>query len=286
MKLKSIFALLLALCCVLPLAACGSDGDGSVSGGEAKVKVLKGGRALCSVIRTADATVVIDTSDEEHATDLTAYLAEKGITEVDAVILTNYSKKCIGGMPNLLTSSGVTVKAVYGPTYSKDSSTYTLFDNAMQSASLTTTKVGEQTTLTFGDLSLTLYPALKDYGNLADENDDGNSMAVALDYGKTSMLFTSRVAGERVTELVGQLDGKTFDLFTLPNFAIYDDNSAALFEAVKATYAVAVASNTNPPEEATMTALADAGVKDANTFVTSNGSVEITFDGKAVNVKQ
>lgn len=287
MKIRSIIALVMAFCCLLPLAACGNNGSGdsAVSNGEVKVKVLKGGRALCTVIRTKEATVVIDTSDVDHATDLTEFLAEKGIDEVDAVILTNYSKKCIGGMPNLL-SSGVTVKAVYGASYQKDSNTHELYANAMASYNLTATKVSEETTLTFGDLSLTLYPALKNYATLDDENDNGNSMAVALNYGETSMLFTSRVTGDRVGELVGQLAGKTFNLITVPEFGVYDDNLPMLFSAVKAQYAAVVASNTNPPDDATITALTDSGIKAVDICNTANGSIEISSDGKAVSMKQ
>lgn len=291
MKFKSILAMLLVFCCLLPLASCssggsgGGTGDGAVDKGEVKVKVIKGGRSQCLVVRTSDATVVIDTSDVDNAADLTEFLAEKGITQVDAVILTNYSKKCIGGMPDLL-SSGVTVKAVYGPTYTKDSNTYTLYDNAMKSYDLSVTKVDKEQTIKFGDLSLTMYPALKDYATADDENDNGNSMAVALDFDKTSMLFTSRVDGERLTELVGQLNGKTFDLFTVPNFAIYDQNTPALLSAIKATYAAVIASTTNPPEDATVQALADAGIKSENIRVTRDGSIEISSDGKQVTMKQ
>lgn len=287
MKFRSIIALLMAFCCLLPLTSCKSGGsnggDAEVASGEVKVKVLKGGRALCTVIRTKDATVVIDTSDVDHVADLTEYLAEKSITEVDAVILTNYSKKCIGGMPDLL-ASGVTVKAVYGPTYDKESDTHTLYANAMSSYNLTATKVGEQTDLTFGDISLTLYPALKNYATVEDENDNGNSMAVALNYGDTSMLFTSRVTGDRVTELVGQLGGKTFNLMTAPEFGIYDNNLPALLSAVKPSLVAVVASNTNPPADEALKAINVAGV--TSTLVTSNGSIEISSDGKEVTMKQ
>ncbi len=111
-------------------------------------------------------------------------------------------------------------------------------------------------------------------------------MAVALGYGDTGMLFSSRVNGERITELVSQLNGKTFDLFTVPNFAIYDENDAALFNAVKATYAVVIASATNPPEDATMNALIASGVSLDNTCITRDGSIEIRSDGTTVTMKQ
>ncbi|MBQ8382714.1 MAG: hypothetical protein IJX47_05865 [Clostridia bacterium] len=297
----SLLAGLLAVTCVLPLASCSNSADSSgttaqqgnnensdnevVTAGEVKVKVLKMGRALAAVIRTETATVVIDTGDEEHASDVATYLAEKGITTVDALILTNYSKKCIGGVPQLL-KSGITVKAVYGGTYAKDSNAYTLFSNAMASYKLTTTTVGTQQTLTFGDVTLTLYPPTKNYSTLDDENDEGNSMAVVAAYGSNKMLFTSRVAGERMGELTTQLSGVDVDCLVVPNFGAYDDNLAALLSAVKAEYAVIVASNSNPPADLTLSALTAAGITTEKTFVTRDGSIEISADGTTFSIKQ
>ena len=294
----SLLAGLLAVTCLLPLTSCSSKsggdnaqttkpgGDGEeVTSGEVKVKVLKMGRALAAVIRTDSATVVIDTGDEEHAADVANYLAEKGITTVDAVILTNYSKKCIGGVPQLL-KSGITVKAVYGGTYVKDSNAYTIFSNAMASYKLTTTTVSTQQTLTFGDITLTLYPPAKNYSTLDDENDEGNSIALVATYGNNHMLFTSRVAGDRMAELSTQLAGVDVDCLVVPNFGAFDDNLAGLLSTVKAEYAVIVASNSNPPADLTLSALTTAGIATENTFVTNNGSVEISADGTTFSIKQ
>lgn len=291
MKLKKIttalLAGLLAVTCVLPLASC-SKADGSsdaVVEGEVKVKILKMGRALATVIRTDSSTVVIDTGDADHSQDVVTFLSEKGISTVDAVILTNYSKKCIGGMPDLL-ASGITVKAVYGSTYKKDSSAYTLFNNAIQSYNLTVETISEQKELAFGDLKLNFYPAEKDYSTADDENDEGNSMAVVASFGQSDLLFTSRIAGERLAELTSQLSGKTFEFITAPNFGAYDDNLPAFLDGVKAQYCAIVASNNNPPADSTMSALLAAGLKEGNILVTRDGSIELSTDGTTITMKQ
>ena len=229
MKIKKIatalLAGLLAVTCVLPLASCknGTNStDTVVTEGEAKVKVLKMGRALASVIRTESATILIDTGDVEHTQDVITFLSEKEVSTIDAVIFTNYSKKCIGGMPDLL-AAGYTVKAVYGPTYQKESGAYTLLTNALTSYNLTIQTIGAQQELAFGDLKLTCFPAGQDYSTLDDENDEGNSMAVAMSFGSNSMLFTSRVAGARLAELTTQINGKDFDCIMAPNFGAYDE---------------------------------------------------------------
>ena len=286
----ALLAGLLAVTCVLPLAACqkGSTpgGDTVVTEGEAKVKVLKMGRALSAVIRTEKATVVIDTGDVDHSQDLLQFLTEKEIDTVDAVIFTNYSKKCVGGMPDLL-AAGITVKAVYGPTYQKDSSSYDLMANALSSYKLTIEKIEEQKDLSFeGGLTLTCLPAGKDYSTLEDENDEGNSMAVAMAFGSNSMLFTSRITGERLTELTNQIKGKDFDCIMAPNFGAYDEKLPAFLTEVKAENAVIVASNSNPPAEATLKAMTAAGIDQAKIFTTTNGSVEISTDGKNFTIKQ
>jgi beta-lactamase superfamily II metal-dependent hydrolase len=288
----SLLAGLLAVTCILPLASCDKKpggntpgGDTVVGSGEVKVKVLKMGRALASVVRTEKATIVIDTGDEEHNQDIVTFLTEKGIDTVDAVILTNYSKKCIGGIPALL-SSGITVKAVYGAGYEKDSSAYTLFENALTSFNLKLEKITAEKTITFGALSLTCYPAAKDYSTLDDENDEGNSMAVAVNFGDNSMLFTSRIAGERLKELTSQISGKDFDCIMAPNFGAYDDNLPAFLAAAKAEYGVIVASNNNPPADATVSAMIKAGIKEGNFVITRDGSVEISCDGKTFSMKQ
>lgn len=298
----SMLAGLLATLCVLPLASCTAPGttetttaaqpgknentdDEVVTAGEVKVKVLKMGRALAAVVRTETTTVVIDTGDEEHASDVSTYLSEKGITSVDALILTNYSKKCIGGVPQLL-KSGITVKTVYGGTYVKDSNAYTLFSNAMASYKLTTTTVGEQQTLTIGDITVTIYPPKKNYATLNDENDEGNSMGVVVSYGDNKMLFTSRVAGDRMGELTQQLSGVDVDCLVVPNFGAYDDKLAGLLSAVKAESAVIVASTNNPPADLTLNALATAGIATEKTFITRDGSIEISADGTTFTIKQ
>lgn len=289
----SLLAGLLAVTCILPLASCTKKpgntntpgGDTVVGSGEVKVKVLKMGRALASVVRTEKATIVIDTGDEEHNQDVVTFLTEKGIDTVDAVIFTNYSKKCIGGLPALL-SSGITVKAVYGAGYEKDSSAYTLFENALTSFNLKLEKITAEKTITFGALSLTCYPAAKDYSTLDDENDEGNSMAVAVNFGGNSMLFTSRIAGERLKELTSQISGKDFDCIMVPNFGAYDDNLPGFLSAAKAEYGVIVASNNNPPADATVSAMIKAGIKEGNFLITRDGSVEISCDGKTFSMKQ
>ena len=292
MKFKSISALILALIMCFSIAACSkvdpdkksdSDDMNVAAKDKVKIKFLKVGKSPCVIIRTENSVVVIDAASEDKSGDIVTYLAEKEITTIDYLILTNYSKSCIGGVSGILKTAGFTVKNIYEPVYAKESNTYTTYRNAVSAAGITPVKITNGETLTIDDATLTFYAPEKDYSTVEDENDEGNSVAVGVTHGKVGFLYTSRVNGERVTELINQLNGKTFDIITAPDFGRYDDNYPSLFSAASAKYAVIFASTKNPPESATESALKDAGI---TYYVTRDGGVEAKSDGSVLEVKQ
>lgn len=306
MKLKTLFAALLAALMLLPVAmftltSCSVGGSGTTTTGSSgtqggdpedesgdlvKMKFFKAGRSTCIIIRTPAGVVMIDAAAEDQSDSVISYLAEKEITTVDYLIITNFSKKHIGGAAAILTRSGVTFKNVLVPGYAKESGTYQLFSNAMTSVGLTATPVTDNSTaFTLGEVSFSLYAPHKDYSTAIDENDEGNSLAVAVTYKDTSFLMTSRVAGERVDELISDLSGKTFNLITVPNYGIYDSRYDALFNALGAKYAIAICSNNVEKDQMhseTLTALKNAGM---TVYATRDGSVEIRMDGTNVTVQ-
>lgn len=305
MKTKKIIALLLsAVMLVLSLAACSTtggsttvtDADGNVitvgknenntdKSGKIKFKFLKAGRSTCIVIRTPAGNIMIDAAADDKTDKVLTYLAEKNIKDIDYLILTNYSKKHIGGLPAILSSKQVTFKNVFAPAYTKASNTYTQLETALTGAGITATKVSENTEITLGDVKLTIYAPHKNYSTESDENDECNSLAVSIEYEGKSFLMTSRIKGERTAELISDLGGKTFDLITVPNYGIYDQSYDSLFESLKATYSIAFCSNNADKTQMdvkTITTLTNAKTL---IYATRDGSVEVDMskDGVTVN---
>lgn len=295
MKLRSVIALILTLIMCFSIVACAKTTDSNGGNNDenddmnvaakdnVKFKFLKVGKSPCVIIRTENSVVVIDAASEDKSGDIVTYLAEKEITTIDYLILTNFSKSCIGGVSGILKTAGFTVKNIYEPGYAKESSVYTTYRNAVSAAGITPVKITNGDALTVDDATFTFYAPLKDYSTVADENDEGNSVAVGVKHGDIDFLYTSRVRGERVTELVSQISGKTFDIITAPDFGRYDENHPSLFSAVSAKYAVIFASTKNPPDAATESALKDAGV---TYYVTRDGGVEAKSDGSTLEIKQ
>lgn len=297
MKFRRVISVILALLAVTTLfAACsptskpgttnanGTKDDPSDGGSSVKMKFLKAGRSSCIVIRTPAGNVMIDTAADDKTDKVLTYLAEKSITTIDYLIITNYSKKHIGGAPAILASKAVTVKNVYAPAYSKGSATYNAYAAAMTDAGLTATLVSENTEIKLGDVTFTLYAPHKDYSTGSDENDECNSVAVGMTYGEKSFLMTSRIKGERVTELLADLNGKKFDLITVPNYGIYDNEYDGLFTSLGAADAIAFCSNNADKTQmdvATINALTSAKTR---VYATRDGSIEVEIKTDSIEI--
>lgn len=253
----------------------------TVSGGSVKFKFLKTGRSTCVVIRTPAGNVMIDAAADDKSDKVLEYLAEKNIDSIDYLIITNYSKKHIGGMEGILASGKVSFKNVLAPAYTKSSATYTAFESAMNAAGLSVTKVSENTELTLGGVKLTVYAPHKDYSTSDDENDEQNSLAVSLDFDGLSFLMTSRIKGERTAELVSDLGGKTFDLITVPNYGIYDSSYDTLFTTLGAKQAIAFCSNNADKTQMDVKTINLLTAASTSVYATRDGSVEVKIkDGE------
>lgn len=282
--MKKIIALLLIAASLFTVFACNkknNNNNSEIASQELKMKVFKMGRASCTVFRIADKTVMIDTGDEEKYDKILEYFLEKGITHIDTLIITSLSKKNIGGISAVL--GAVTVSEVYVPGYSKSSGTYLTFENALTNAGITPKQVNETTTLNISELSLTLYPPAKDYSTASDINDEANSIVIEAKHGATLMLLTSKINGERLTEVADMFKDNEYSLVTVPNYGEYDANLEKLFKAIKTEYAVVVTSTTNPLPAETEAVLKNSGLDMAKLFNTVNGSIEASSLGRGLS---
>lgn len=281
--MKKTIAILLIVASLFTIFACGktSTDNSDIAAQELKVKFFKMGRASCTVFRIADKTVMIDTGDEEKYDKIVEYMLEKGITHIDTLIITSFSKKNIGGISAVL--GAATVGEVYVPGYTKSSGTYLTFANALSSAGITPKEVSEKTTVNVSELELTLYPPAKDYASASDINDEANSIVIEAKHGATNMLLTSKINGERLTEVAEMFKDKEYSLVTVPNYGIYDANLEKLFAAIKTEYAVVVTSTTNPLPEQTEAVLSGTGLDMAKLFNTVNGGIEVSSLGRGIS---
>ena len=270
---KVRFSWLLALLClVLLLAGCTKSGD------ELTVVFPKLGAADCAVILAKDETVVIDTGEAGDEDDILDILSDYGRDTIDLLLISHYDKDHVGGAAGLL--DALPVGRVIGSSYPKDSEEYAAYQLALSECGLTEEHLTAAETIHLeSGLVLTVCPPEQhDYGQ--DESNNA-SVAVALQYGSTRMLFTGDAMEARTQELLGSFSG-TFDLIKLPHHGRETTTAQALSDAFgTAQTAYVVTSSKKEPEQKHLESALSGPL-----YLTRKGEITAVSDGSSVKITQ
>lgn len=255
---------------------------------QVNVKFFKMGKANATLIRSGDVAILVDTGEnddedgngkQDDGEKILAYLAEKGVTELDYVIVSQFNKNHYGALGTIM--DGVTVKKVIEPSYTKTGTAYDEYRAALTKANITPEVVTDVKEITANGLTLTLYPAKSTTSSA--EQDEYYSLAVAVDSKGMDVLIASDIFGARVSELITALNGKKFDILQVPKHGAFNDQVENLVNATSPKYAVIFASANNPADPRTVNLLTE---KEITTYITMNGSVEAKYKNNTLTVKQ
>ncbi|MBQ7364289.1 MAG: MBL fold metallo-hydrolase [Clostridia bacterium] len=304
----SLVALLLVAASLFALTACGEPATTTADNGTATTtptpgtsgtddptvsdkvnfKFFKCGKANATLIRSGDIAILVDTGEDEDedgngkqddGEKILEYLAEKGVTEIDYLIVSQFNKNHYGSVATIL--EGVTVKKILEPSYTKTGNAYDEYRAALTKAGMTPEVISDTYTISEGDLKVTLYPAKST--TTSAEQDEYYSLAVAVDSTGLDVLIASDIFGARVTELITALNGQKFDILQVPKHGAFNDTVETLIDAVSPKYAVIFASANNPADPRTLNLLTE---KNITTYITMNGSVEAKYKNDTLTVKQ
>lgn len=243
------------------------------------IKIFKCGKADSFLIRTETKTVLIDAGEDDDYTKILEYMAEKSITKLDYMIVTQFNKNHTGSVGAIL--SAVEVDKIIEPSYKKSSTSYDVYKQAITAANKTPTQVTEKMTLDLDGAVFDIYPSDVAYSGI--DFDEYNSLVITLAYKGNNVLFAGDVFGARMAEVMEKFSGKTFDILKVPNHGVFDTKSESFINAVKAGYAVITASDKNPADTRVLTYLDNAGTK---YYVTKDGAVEIRLGNGYYQIKQ
>jgi beta-lactamase superfamily II metal-dependent hydrolase len=238
------------------------------------------GSADGAVLLTQDATVVIDTGEASDCEGLLEVLQDYGRDTVDLLILSHYDKDHVGGAAALL--EAYPVARVIGSTDPKDSTAMARYSSALAAAGLTEEVPDGPTTLTLGELSLTLYPP--EESSYQEDASNNASLAVSVTYGNTSLLFTGDAMGTRTQELTAVLATGTYDFLKVPHHGRDTDTVSALLPTLKAGATALITSSKKEPEsQAVLDLLEENGI---TPYLTRKGTVTVVSDGTQLTCTQ
>lgn len=229
-------------------------------------------KADCILIELQEKVVMIDTGLNKNGEEICKKLEEKGIEELEYLILTHPDKDHIGGADIILKQ--IPVKNLLETDLEIDSGEYQEYQAAAQENGVVPLPVKEELNFTLDGAEFSVYPPMKSLYN--GEND--YSLVIKLNYGNTGFLFSGDAEKIRLQELLTQIPDLQSTLLKIPHHGVLEDNSKLFFQKVKPSYAVITASKKTEYKEVARL-LEEQGVK---IFMTYEGEVEAVSDGKQI----
>ena len=241
-----------------------------------EVTILDTGKSDCIFIEIGDKTIMIDTGLDRNGEQILASLHEKGIDHIDYLILTHLDKDHIGGADIILDE--IPVDQVIQANYSKDSTQYQEYIDALSRHDITPLLLTQTMNLKINDAQLTLYPAQQtEY-----EQSNDYSIITSLIYGENSFLFAGDAESQRLTEFLN-LYPSTYKFLKIPHHGNDNDVLPLFLNTLKPDYAVLSWSDVNAPDQKVISILNQLGTQ---TLLTSDGAISIKCTENQMSVNQ
>ena len=256
--------------------------------GDLLVYIFDVGQADCTLICSEDGNILIDAGDKGTQDEIVDMILATGVEELEYVIFTHPDRDHIGGADEVI--DGITVENVILPVLYEepDSIVYEEMMNAIgakeRDGELVRIDAVSGTVYDMGDLKMkVLAPNAEKYSNINDY-----SVAVRLDYGESSFLFTGDALERSEKQMletysVLELD---CDFFQAGHHGAANANTLAFVQAVSPEIVAVSCGAGNKYGHPTQTALENYAAVGADVYRTDKlGTIIFVSDGKEITVK-
>ncbi len=275
---KRIVAALLALALLLTAscAAGNHPAEGEPRGSELRVSFIDVGKGDCILIEKDGVFALIDAGYAKTADDVTAFLTERGVETLDAVIVTHYDKDHVGGASAVM--QAFPVKQLYLPGYTGSGKHYTALMKTAVEQSLAYRQVTEDVSFTLAGVGFTIYASGVAYVPAGEKeaNDNDVSLVISAAYGADSYLFAGDIEKDGIDGFLTKEPGR-FDVVKMPHHGGCEKNTADFLGSVQPKIAVITDSADDPAEDKTLDLLARADAAVYRTAV--RGTVTVIGTG-------
>lgn len=274
-------------------APAAASAGAAVAQGKIVIKMLDVGQGDAILIRTAEQTVLVDTSDVDERDKLRAQLAQAGVKKIDKVILTHPHADHIGGMDVLLDGS-FEIGAIYDNGMPSTSKLYLGYLKKAKAKGIAHHALKAGDVLDFGDGAqfkvLSPQESLVQKGQQKGYKHDPNNESVVgkLTFGKFSMLFTGDAEKEAEATIAAQFGSELkSQVLKSPHHGSKTSSSAAYLRLVQPEVCLISCGAGNDYGHPHKETLKKYQALHAKVYETDkNGTITVTSDGTGYEVKE
>ena len=245
--------------------------------GELQAVFFDVGKGDCILLSMGEDNVLLDAGYEETSSEITRQLQARGITSLDAMIITHYDKDHVGGAAEI--AQQIPVDTIYLPDYEGEADKCGDLLTLIRKKGLESIRVSEQETVAMGQAEMEIIPALVAYDPAA-ENDNDASLIVTIVYQEDEWLLPGDIEKDAIEIWLAD-NNRTFDILKMPHHGVYDPNLFTLLTLTMPGTAILTDSEKNPADEKV---LSDLELFGADTYRTANGSILVTQNGTQFSV--
>lgn len=261
------------------LAGAASDTARTALGSDSlEVTFLDVGQGDCTLIRLGDHAMLFDCGPDDAGTRIQNYLQKQGIETLDYVVASHADEDHIGGMDVIVTK--FECRTIFMMETEKDTKTVRDVREAIRYKGYQTVEPQPGETYELGEARFRILAPIWDYG----EDTNNNSIAIRLEYGSTSFLFTGDAEQEEEQDMVANGDELRADVYQAGHHGSRNASSWKFLEAVTPSYTVISCGAGNDyghPHAETLERLREIGSEIFRTDL--QGTVQAVSDGKEIS---
>ena len=196
-----------------------------------EVHYIDVGQGDCTLIGCDNHWMLIDAGDNSKGTAVQLYLTKLGIENLDYMIVTHRDSDHSGGADVIITKYDI--DTFITPSLDSDTQTFSELVDALDYRHMKNTLPVVGSEYSLGNASFTILGPSKMY-----DDDNNNSVAVRVEFGKNSFLFTGDAAAEAEQAMI--LTGYTLksDVLKVGHHGSKTSSSKSFLDYVKPAYAV------------------------------------------------
>ena len=225
--------------------------------------------ADCCIMISDGSCLVIDTGEEADGPHIAGILREKGIETINCLILSHPDNDHIGGAS--LLADSFDIEMVIMPYFGKYRISYTSLLNRFTDAGAEQIFPAKESSLSVGDLSLTVYPPENNYY----DQDNDYSLAVLVRHGEVNMFFPGDAEKIRLKE-IASISLPDIDLLKVPHHGRSSSAASDFIQRISAPVAIV---NAASAESKVQNALEKTG---AAVYYTVGSDQHFTSDGETL----
>ena len=240
------------------------------------------GRADNMVLMCGGSTMVIDCAKEENGEEILEYLAQKGVEQIDILIITHFDDDHMGGAGTVV--EGIPVKRILVPAYEGSGKRYNRLMEAAKSIGIGPERLLADIEFRLGDALVTVEPpASYEIPDSGEDYDNNFSLITTVVLGENRLVFTGDIEEERISQWLESGKVKKCDVLKIPHHGLYNEPLEELVGVMQPSYAVICDSEKSPAGERTVSMLEENG---AQCLQTKDGEITIVCDGENIEADQ